>query len=110
MALIGGVVIASLVLAAVAAVSPSVGFAQRPPSGATSAGPLVTLSTSIPDHGEQVTVIDPETRTMAVYHIDTATGKIVLKSVRNIHYDLKMMEFNGTDPLPGEIRSMLGER
>jgi hypothetical protein len=47
---------------------------------------------------------------MAVYHIDTNSGKIVLKSVRNIHYDLKMIEFNGTDPLPGEIQSMLGER
>ena len=47
---------------------------------------------------------------MAVYHIDTTTGEIVLKSVRNIHYDLKMIEFNGTSPLPREIRSLLEQR
>ena len=47
---------------------------------------------------------------MAVYHIDTVSGEIVLKSVRNIHYDLKMMEFNGTSPLPGEIRAILEQR
>jgi hypothetical protein len=101
--------IAAVVLAAIAAIRPSVGFAQRSASPTTSTGPLVTLSTSTPEQ-EQVTLIDPETRTMAVYHIDKTSGKIVLKSVRNIHYDLKMIEFNGAEPLPGEIRSLLGER
>ena len=32
------------------------------------------------------------------------------KSVRNIHWDLQMIEFNGTKPLPDEVRSILGER
>jgi hypothetical protein len=59
------------------------------------------------DHRQQLAVIDPETRSLAVYHIDTSSGEISLKSVRNIHYDLRMSEFNGTSPLPREVRSMV---
>ena len=31
-------------------------------------------------------------------------------SVRNIHWDLQMMEFNGVNPLPREIRLQLEQR
>lgn len=104
----GVTVFASLALAAVlAAMLPQVGFAQRAapmPGG----GPgLITFTASLGEHKQQVTVIDPETRTMAVYHID---GEIVLKSVRNIRYDLQMVEFNGSKPLPREIRSLAEQR
>ncbi len=100
-----------LVVAAIAAaIGPSVGFAQRTASAPTSAGELITLSTSAGEHREQLTVIDPQTRSLAVYHIDTETGEVVLKSVRNIYYDLKMIEFNGTNPLPNEIRALLGDQ
>jgi hypothetical protein len=30
--------------------------------------------------------------------------------VRNIHWDLQMMEFNGTRPLPDEVRSILEQQ
>ena len=30
--------------------------------------------------------------------------------IRNIHYDLKMIEFNGASPLPREIRALLEQR
>jgi hypothetical protein len=111
-AVVGASAVAGLVLAMVAvAVGPRVGFAQRPPSAISNgSGGLVTLSTPAGEHGQQITVIDPETRTMAVYHIDTVSGEIVLKSVRNLHFDLKMIEFNGTSPLPGEIRTILEQR
>jgi hypothetical protein len=55
-------------------------------------------------------LIDPATRTMAVYHIDTSSGEIALKSVRNVNFDLQMMEFNGKSPLPNEIRAILEQR
>ena len=57
-----------------------------------------------------MTVIDPEKHVLGVYHIDLTSGEIVLKSVRNIHWDLQMGEFNGTKPLPQEVRSMLEQR
>jgi hypothetical protein len=39
--------------------------------------------------------------------VDAKSGEIVLKSVRNNHWDLQMIEFNATSPLPREIRSQL---
>jgi hypothetical protein len=110
-AVVGALALATLALTALAvAVGPSVGFAQRPVATPSGGGELLTLATPAGEHHQQVTVIDPATRTMAVYHIDTVSGEIVLKSVRNIHYDLKMMEFNGASPLPGEIRAILEQR
>jgi hypothetical protein len=111
-AVIGASTFVGLVLAAlVSAVGPSVGFAQRPvTAAATSSAGLVTLSTPSGDNRQQVTLIDPATRTMAVYHIDTSSGEIALKSVRNVNFDLQMMEFNGKSPLPNEIRALLEQR
>ncbi len=62
---------------------------------ATDAGPLT------------VTVIDPRQRVMAVYHVDRASGEITPKSVRNITWDLQMIEFNSGKPLPQDIRNGL---
>jgi hypothetical protein len=53
------------------------------------------------------TVFDPRQRVMAVYHEDRASGEITLKSVRNITWDLQMIEFNSGKPLPQDIRSGL---
>jgi hypothetical protein len=53
------------------------------------------------------TVVDPKQRVMAVYHVDRATGEISLKSVRNLTYDLQMIEFNSGNPLPQDIRNGL---
>jgi hypothetical protein len=110
-AALGASAIAGFALATIAvAVGPKAGFAQRPAAPSATGGGLTTLATSAGDHHQQITIVDPDTRTMAVYHVDTTSGEIVLKSVRNIHYDLQMIEFNGTSPLPGEIRAILEQR
>ena len=70
---------------------------------------MIAISTVAGDERQQVAVIDPKTRTMSVYHIDLASGAISLKSVRNIQWDLQLVEFNGVSPLPREIRSLLEE-
>jgi hypothetical protein len=77
--------------------------------GSASAG-LIALACSAGDHRQQLTVVDPELRVVGVYHIDSATGEIVLKSVRNIHWDLQMVEFNGSNPTPREIRTHIEQR
>jgi hypothetical protein len=79
-------------------------------SGAAGAGGLIALACSAGDHRQQLTVVDPNMKVVGVYHIDTATGDIVLKSVRNIHWDLQMVEFNGGSPSPKEIRTLLEQR
>jgi hypothetical protein len=110
-AVIGGVVLASLMAAVGATVSwPSVGFAQRVASGAMGASNLITIPTPAGEGRQQITVIDPELRSMSVYHIELASGEITLKSVRKIHWDLQMTDFNGTSPLPQDVRSLLEQK
>jgi hypothetical protein len=71
---------------------------------------LIALSHDLGDGRQQVTVIDPKARVMAVYHVERTSGEIALKSVRNVHWDLQMEEFNGVSPAPRDIRSLLEQR
>ena len=104
---LGGLFGASLIVAAFClAPQQNQVFAERPAAHSTG-GELVTMSTAAGEGLQQLTVIDPRTRVVSIYHVDTATGEISLKSVRNITWDLQMMEFNAASPLPREVRSML---
>jgi len=78
--------------------------ATRPP------GELIALNSDVEEGRQQIVVIDSKSRVMSVYHIEHATGVISLKSVRNIHADLLMDEFNTESPLPKEIRAILDQR
>jgi hypothetical protein len=55
-----------------------------------------------------LTVVDPRERALAIYHVDRGTGEITLKSVRNLTWDLQMVQFNSGNPLPQDIRNGLG--
>ncbi|HVW36348.1 MAG TPA: hypothetical protein VHB99_03545, partial [Pirellulales bacterium] len=55
---------------------------------------------------QQLTLIDPKLRVISVYHVD-GDGKIALKSVRRIEWDLKVDNLNNVAPLPQEVRSMV---
>lgn len=70
-------------------------------------GELVTSTVMTADNRQLVTIIEPHTRVMAVYLVDGATGQTALKSVRNLHWDLQLSDFNGVNPLPREIQSLL---
>jgi hypothetical protein len=107
----GTLVFAGLVVAIFAAVAqPEAVYTGRvPTSPVTASGQLITLASQLGENRQQLVVIDPELHVMSVYHIDSA-GEITLKSVRNFHWDLQMEHHNGTSPLPGEIRSMIGQR
>ena len=87
-------------------------FAQRLTSydQADSANQLIALSAPAGEQGQLLTVIDPRLRVMSVYHVDLVSGKIALRGVRNIHWDLQMTHFNNDNPLPDEIRSLLEPR
>src|SRR4051794_1024461 len=74
------------------------------------AGQLMALSVELADGRQQITLIDPRTRVISVYQIDRASGEISLKSVRSVHWDLQMDEFNSDSPSPKEIRSLLEQR
>ena len=68
---------------------------------------LITSTAMTSDNRQLVTIIDPKTRVLAVYMVDGTTGNIALKSVRNFHWDLQLVEFNGGNPLPREIQSLV---
>jgi len=103
--LIGMVAVACLaaVVADASAASPN------EPGQARSEAALIVMSAPLAD-GQQLTVIDPATRVVCIYHVSAKTGEISLKSVRNITWDLRMTQFNGVNPLPEEIRSLVEQR
>lgn len=70
-------------------------------------GSRVTVVASDNDNRQQVVLIDPDMRVIAVYHVGHESGKISLKSVRNFKWDLEMMQWNSQPPQPQEVRSML---
>jgi len=92
--------------------------AQRPmmtapanlPDRHTPSGELIALSFDAGQGRQHITLIDPRTRMIGVYAIDPANGELSLRSVRNAHWDLQMDEFNGANPSPREIRSLLGNK
>lgn len=94
-------------------------YAQRPqpPAGSggggvrsVAASDLLALSMELSDGRQQVVLVDARSRALGVYHIDRGTGQISLKSVRSVQGDLMMDDFNGGNPAPQEIRSLLDSR
>ena len=87
---------------------------QAPPTGqlrqSAPSDQLIAMACDGGDGQQQLTLIDPKTRVIGVYHIDRSTGQIALRCVRNVHYDLMMEEFNGADPSPREIRALINPR
>jgi hypothetical protein len=102
------------VVSALAVAGLGIGAEARAQRGAAidAGSELITVSAMVGDRQQfqQLTVIDPRSRVMSVYHVELASGAITLKSVRNISWDLLLREFNGVNPLPGEIRALLDAR
>ena len=113
-AILGALLGAGLVVVAVGLCGQrNVVFAQREaPSPATVAGgDLIAIPAgSAGGSSQMLTVIDPRQRVMSVYWIDGHSGRIELRSVRNIQWDLQMTDFNGVEPLPRDIRRQLEQR
>jgi hypothetical protein len=114
-AMLGTLVGVGLVMAAVAvARERGDGLAQRetaPIAGPAAAGSeMIVVPTALGEKGQMLTVVDPRQRVVCVYHIDLTTGKIALKSVRKIEWDLKIDDLNNEKPLPQEIKSLVEQR
>lgn len=72
---------------------------------ATAGVPLVTHVIAQENRPHTIVAVDSQNRSLAVYHVDSNTGKLVLKSARNVTWDLQMRDYNTEDPLPQDIRS-----
>jgi hypothetical protein len=73
---------------------------------AASSPDLLALSHDGPDGRQQITIVDPRQRVMAVYHVDRVSGALALKSVRNLTWDLQIEDFNSGTPAPRDIRAL----
>lgn len=115
-AILGPLAGIAIVMAAVAvAQQRGDGFATRgaPPAIAplaTTGSELIVVPAAIGDRSQMLTVVDPRQRVISVYQIDLATGKISLKSVRNITWDLQISDMNTENPLPQQIRTLLEQK
>jgi len=112
-AVLGALIVFGLVVAVAGAQNwPAPAATQRPASTVQQAGEssLIVVPSSSADNGQLLTVVDPRSRALAVYRIDPTGGKIKLLSVRNIQFDLQVMDLNSEKPSPQEIRSLLEQR
>lgn len=91
--------------------STSGGFGPNYPQVAAAGNDHLLMTTSLlVDGRQQVVVTDTHAKTMAIYEVEPVSGKVLLRSVRDIKWDLQMEQFNATSPTPGEIRSMAAPR
>jgi hypothetical protein len=107
--IVGALLGASLVMALMAgrSFSETAGAPPIDTSVRASGSELFTTVTATEGQPLTVTVIDPRQRVMAVYHVDRGSGEITPKSIRNITWDLQMIEYNSGKPQPQDIRNGL---
>lgn len=82
------------------------GASVAPPPVASQSG-LVTHVVSQEGRPHTLVVTDTERRVVAVYHVNAQTGKIDLKSVRNVTWDLQMPQYETSAPTPQDVRAGL---
>jgi hypothetical protein len=70
-------------------------------------GSLWISDTPLDDARRLMVVVDPTSRHAAVYHVDAASGTLVLRSTRDITWDLMVDDFNAQEPRPAALRRML---
>jgi hypothetical protein len=76
--------------------------------GATDqAGPLWTLATPLDDGRQMLLLVDQQNRSLAIYHVDPASGTLTLKSTRDARWDLMVEDFNAQEPKPSALKKML---
>jgi hypothetical protein len=97
----------ALLVAAVVWGGPQAGASRQMQDRAVPSDQLIALSFDLGDGRQQVTMVDPRQRVLAVYHIDKASGGIAMKGVRNVQWDLLMEDFNSAGaPTPREVRAI----
>lgn len=82
-------------------------FAERIARPVADGAGLWISDSALEDGRRLLIVVDPSTRHTAVYHVDPATGSLVLRSTRDITWDLMVGDFNAQEPKPAALRRLL---
>ena len=96
-----------VILAAAIAIGSRELAAQRAGRPAPEATGLWISDTAVDDARRLLVVVDPATRHAAVYHLDNASGSLVLKSTRDISWDLLVDDFNAQEPRPAALKRLI---
>jgi hypothetical protein len=80
-----------------------------PPGDAAreNAEPMWVRTFPLDDSRHVLLIVDPILRHVAIYHVDTVSGTLTLKSSRDISGDLRLGDFNAQEPKPATLRKML---
>ena len=79
-------------------------------NGGHASGGLITHVLDLESRKTRVIVVDPQTRAIGVYDVAHDTGEIQLKSIRRVHADLQLIEFNSGEPSPEDIQNRLDQK
>jgi hypothetical protein len=87
-------------------------YGQPDQGGSRAEADTATRVLSVPaaNGGRFVLIVDTATRVMASYDVSPDDGRIGLRSVRHYEWDLKMDDFNGTEPKPSDVRAIIQQR
>jgi hypothetical protein len=96
-----------LALAAAVALGSRELAAQRAGRPVPEATGLWISDTVVDDARRLLVVVDPATRHAAVYHLDAASGALLLKSTRDISWDLMVDDFNAQEPRPAALKRLI---
>lgn len=107
--MMGVLVGATLAAAAVGVAQDPAGQVARSSAGGGERSLIALMADGGSAH-HAVVVIDSAQRVMSIYHVEKSSGRIALKSVRNIAWDLRLDEWDTESPLPKEIRSIMEQR
>lgn len=77
-------------------------------SSVASAGTTIMSACILSNGNQQITLFDQSKLTLVVYHVDSATSDIKLKSVRRVDADFQLEEFNLSEPTPSTVRKNVG--
>jgi hypothetical protein len=105
-----GFVLGACLVMVVATGVPLATTAVATPASVINTGDLIAFTAPLAEHRQQLLLVDPRQRVVSVYHVDGASGQLTLKSVRNVHWDLQLSDFNSAAPSPREIRSLMDPR
>jgi hypothetical protein len=105
---VGGGMLLGLGLLALGTVGFTEAQTQRtaPPERTGVSSDLQALSFDSGEGRQQITILDPRQRVLAVYHVDRVTGALTLRSVRHVEWDLQIEDFNSEKPTPREVRQL----
>ena len=86
---------------------PNAWMPSAPVSTSSANEAMIVTSNRIANGNTQMIVVHSQRQSIAVYEISNDSGTIQLKSVRNINADFMLDDFNGTDPSPEKVRTII---